>query len=289
MIPYSTPLWTIFTKWPAPASPKWRQPSGGASTSRIGASRCDATPRGRRPSCSSRPRGPRRRRRCRRRRSGCRARVERGGAAHVVVPVRVAAVDDRVALVEQVGERVDRLLGRVARRAPSARPCAAARACATRSSSDEAPVAPWPSAALTASALKSNATTWWSESRWMRWTMLPPILPSPTNPSCIRGSPSRRAHGGRGRAPRSVCRSPSACARISVPKRVRLAGHLEVVGRVVDELEEAPGRRAALVELAGRVQVARAVAERGGHAVLGRSAARAARATAASVSSLYGR
>ena len=39
MIPYSTPLWTIFTKWPAPASPKWRQPSGGASTSRIGASR----------------------------------------------------------------------------------------------------------------------------------------------------------------------------------------------------------------------------------------------------------
>ena len=40
MIPYSTPLWTIFTKWPAPASPKWRQPSGGASTSRIGASFC---------------------------------------------------------------------------------------------------------------------------------------------------------------------------------------------------------------------------------------------------------
>ena len=40
MIPYSTPLWTIFTKWPAPESPKRRQPSGGASTSRIGASRC---------------------------------------------------------------------------------------------------------------------------------------------------------------------------------------------------------------------------------------------------------
>ena len=38
MIPYSIPLWIIFTKCPAPASPKWRQPSGGASTSRIGAS-----------------------------------------------------------------------------------------------------------------------------------------------------------------------------------------------------------------------------------------------------------
>ena len=39
MIPYSTPLWTILTKCPAPASPKWRQPSGGASVSRNGASR----------------------------------------------------------------------------------------------------------------------------------------------------------------------------------------------------------------------------------------------------------
>ncbi len=39
MIPYSTPLWTIFTKCPAPAGPKWRQPSGGASTWRTGASR----------------------------------------------------------------------------------------------------------------------------------------------------------------------------------------------------------------------------------------------------------
>jgi len=54
-------------------------------------------------------------------------------------------------------------------------------------------LAPCPSAALTASLEKSNATTWWSESRWMRWTMFPPIFPSPTKPSCIRGSPSRPA------------------------------------------------------------------------------------------------
>src|SRR5215207_8560166 len=112
----------------------------------------------------------------------------------------------------------------------------------TSSSRLETPVAPWPSAALTASSLKSKATTWLSESRWMRWTMLPPILPSPMNPSCIRGSPSRRA---------------------------RLAGDRQVGRRLVDDLDEPAGRWAALVELACRVQVARAVAERGGHAVVG--------------------
>ena len=41
--------------------------------------------------------------------------VQGGGAAHVVVPLRVAAVDDRVARLQQRRERVDRLLGRVAR------------------------------------------------------------------------------------------------------------------------------------------------------------------------------
>ena len=50
-------------------------------------------------------------------------------------------------------------------------------------------------------------------------------------------------------------------------ERVGLARDLEVALRVVDELEEPPGRRAALVELAGRVQVARAVSERGRDAV----------------------
>ena len=40
---------------------------------------------------------------------------ERPGAAHVVLPERVAAVDDRVAGREQTAERLDRPLGRLAR------------------------------------------------------------------------------------------------------------------------------------------------------------------------------
>src|ERR671920_838066 len=43
-------------------------------------------------------------------------RVEGAGAADVVVPLRVAAVDDRVAGLEQLGELVDRLLRRPAGR-----------------------------------------------------------------------------------------------------------------------------------------------------------------------------
>src|SRR5579871_5969917 len=42
----------------------------------------------------------------------------------------------------------------------------------------------------------------------------------------------------------------------------RLAGDRELLARVVDDLEEQPGVRAALVGLAGRVEVARAVAVR---------------------------
>ena len=55
----------------------------------------------------------------------------------------------------------------------------------TRSSSESDPLAPCSSAALTASAQKSKATTSMSESRRMRVTMLPPILPSPMKPICI--------------------------------------------------------------------------------------------------------
>src|SRR4026208_1309954 len=31
MIPYSMPLWTILTKWPAPFGPPWRYPRPGVS------------------------------------------------------------------------------------------------------------------------------------------------------------------------------------------------------------------------------------------------------------------
>ena len=89
MIPYSMPLWTIFTKWPAPFGPAvqvavlggGRRPGGAracaarrrrrARSSRRsgrGARRC--RPR-RRSSGRSRARGRTRRRWCRRRRSGC--------------------------------------------------------------------------------------------------------------------------------------------------------------------------------------------------------------------------
>ncbi len=33
MIPYSMPLWTIFTKWPAPGGPQWSQPSSSGAGS----------------------------------------------------------------------------------------------------------------------------------------------------------------------------------------------------------------------------------------------------------------
>ena len=58
--------------------------------------------------------------------------------------------------------------------------------CSTSASSESAPEAPCSSAVATASAEKSKATTSWSESRRMRVTMLPPILPSPTKPICTR-------------------------------------------------------------------------------------------------------
>ena len=62
MIPYSMPLWTIFTKWPAPGGPQCSQPASpgarspsrpgvrgaastpGASVSKIGSSRPTAAP-----------------------------------------------------------------------------------------------------------------------------------------------------------------------------------------------------------------------------------------------------
>src|SRR5215208_42699 len=149
----------------------------------------------------------------------------------------------------------------------------------TRSSSDDAPVAPWPSASDTASSLKSKATTWWSESRWTRWTILPPIRPRPTKPSCIWselldlvGELLDRL-GGVALEPDSLGRPVVAAQRLQVPGRLgvleraeRVAGarYLDVLLAVVDELQEDPGRRAPLVELSGRVQEARPVAERRG-------------------------
>jgi hypothetical protein len=92
------PLWTIFTKWPEPAGPQWRNPSSavpglrpadgatsprpGASVRKIGSSRATAAARADVEVVDALLREQRR-------------------AAHVVLPERVAAVDDRVALLEK--------------------------------------------------------------------------------------------------------------------------------------------------------------------------------------------
>src|SRR3954452_12985090 len=149
---------------------------------------------------------------------------------------------------------------------------------ATRSSSEDAPVAPFSSAALTASGEKSNATTSWSESRSIRWDMLPPIFPRPMKPICMGSVPfdsggdavdaarqvvgvQADAHGG----PAVVAQGLQVAVGLGGdqgPEPVGLARDLGVLAAVVDELQEAAGRRAALVVLPGRVQEARAVAPR---------------------------
>src|SRR5919205_495532 len=149
----------------------------------------------------------------------------------------------------------------------------------TSSSSDEAPVAPCPSASDTACSLKSKATTWWSESRWMRWTMLPPIFPRPTKPSCI-WSELLDLVGELPQGLRRIALEADALGRqavvaqgLPVPgglgvlqraEAVAGARDLGVLVAVVHQLEEDPGRRPPLVQLAGRVQEAGAVAEGGG-------------------------
>ena len=40
--PYSIPLWTIFTKWPAPGGPTCAYPSSGASARNAGSARATA-------------------------------------------------------------------------------------------------------------------------------------------------------------------------------------------------------------------------------------------------------
>ena len=115
----------------------------------------------------------------------------------------------------------------------------------------------------------------------MRATMLPPMRPRPTNPIWLKpaGSPCSSAVSSRtaladprhrNRSP--LRRAPASAQRLEIaerlrvlqrPERERLAGDLDVLGAVVHEHEEADRSAGpALVQLAGRVQVARAVAER---------------------------
>ena len=162
----------------------------------------------------------------------------------------------------------------------------------TRSSSEEAPVAPWPSASLTASALKSNATHLWSESRWMRWTMFAAHLAQPDEAQLHQIS-LLNSFGGVSLEPHLHGRQPVIAKRLQVahglgvlqvPERVAGLGYLDVLFPVVDQLEEAARWRSPLVELAGGVQEARSVAERGGALGTSRSSTRIS-VTAASNSS----
>ncbi len=87
-------------------------------------------------------------------------------------------------------------------------------------------------------------------------------------PSCINSSRWTRAT----LRPRSFsdAKSPAAWARISRAKP-NLAGNPELLAVVLDDLDEEAGVRAALVELAGRMQVARAEPVRDHAAGLGAS------------------
>ena len=96
--------------------------------------------------------------------------------------------------------------------------------------------------------------------------MLPPMRPRPIIPSFIRSSLSRRG----GRAP-AATRSRPRPARGSAARSRTAAGDRQLVAGVVDDLDEEAGVRAALVQLPGRVQVARAEAVRDDAAGLARA------------------
>src|SRR3954454_18819980 len=135
----------------------------------------------------------------------------------------------------------------------------------TRSSRPDAPRAPTPSAVRTASSLKSNATTSWSESRLMRCTMLPPIFPRPTKPICmflpldrcgdsVDGSgevAGAQAHAHSGQA--VAAQRLEVAVRLGVDELAEveaLLGDVGVLVGVVHQLQKAAGGRAALVILA---------------------------------------
>ena len=128
--------------------------------------------------------------------------------------------------------------------------------------------------------------------------MLPPILPSPTKPICVtvvlldpRGQRAQRARGVIALQPHALGGQPELAQRLQVADRLRVLERGERVGAPGISTSRGPSWsscrkrpvvRPALVELAGGVQEARAVAERGRRARARADRARAARATASS-------
>src|SRR5579864_5534470 len=161
-----------------------------------------------------------------------------------------------------------------------------------------APVAPAAWARVTASARRSYATTWWPP-RWRRVTMLRPILPSPTKPSCIVwfripsmsqpreqrvadladqhaiGSWQMHVQGApAGRLERREI--AEGLRQFERAERKGLSGNRDVLTRSRREQHEHAAVGSAFVQLAGCVQVARPVAEhrRGVRAIPDRAAKR---------------
>ena len=200
--------------------------------------------------------------------------VERGGAAHVVVPVRVAAVDDRVARLEQPGELVDRLLRRVAgghhqpdharrvelgdevlERRRAGRPVALGGADRVFGEVERDDLV-----VRVAVDAMDHVAAHLAEADEAE-LHLELLLESGDGAGQVAGGQAARGRpAGRGRAASAGRRRPARRSACGTSRACRARR-----GRrrcVVHELEEAPRRRAALVELAGRVQEARAVAPR---------------------------
>ena len=91
--------------------------------------------------------------------------------------------------------------------------------------------------------------------------MLPPMRPRPIIPSCIYDLLQSDARD----PPAALLQRREVAGRLradQLPEPERLAGDRQLVTGVVDHLQVEPRRRAALVQLPGRVEVARAEAVR---------------------------
>ena len=92
------------------------------------------------------------------------------------------------------------------------------------------------------------------------------MIRSVSSRTAATGSPSSLTRSAGRPCARSVSQVARRLGGDQRPERVAGVGDVDVALRIVDELQEAAGRRAALVQLSGRVQEARAVPERGGRA-----------------------
>src|SRR5580765_1609560 len=154
----------------------------------------------------------------------------------------------------------------------------------TKSSSDEAPVAPSPANCFTLASLLSYTTHWWPP-RNRRRTMLAPIRPRPIIPNCIvslrstyglRDSFRERSQGlyhvrPQVRAQRAAfalgqyLEIAARLRRLHHAEGILLARHRQIVGVVTGNLKEHSAIRATLISLPGGMQKTGAEADAGSH------------------------